>query len=169
MFGSQCRENALGGVRPICGPASPERGLGKPETFDFLGFTHICGKSKAGRFLLLRKTMRKRMQMKLKEVKAELMRRRHLSIPQQGAWLESVVRGHFAYYGVPNNIHSLSSFRTQAVRHWRRALRRRSQRTRMNWSRMARIERRWIPTARVQHPWPEQRFDVRTRGRSPVR
>ena len=146
-----------------------EQGLGKPKTFDFLGFTHICGKSQAGSFLLHRTTKRKRMQAKLKEVKAELMRRRHLSIPEQGAWLGSVVRGHFAYYGVPNNIHSLSAFRTQAVRHWRRALRRRSQRTRMNWSRMARIERRWIPTASIQHPWPEQRFDVRTQGRSPVR
>ena len=146
-----------------------ERGLGKPETFDFLGFTHICGKTRAGRFMLWRKTMRTRMRAKLNEVKAQLMRRRHLSIPQQGAWLGSVVRGHFAYYGVPTNIHSLSSFRTQAVRHWRRALRRRSQRTRMNWSRMARHERRWIPTASIQHPWPEQRFDVRTQGRSPVR
>jgi RNA-directed DNA polymerase len=146
-----------------------ERGLGKPETFDFLGFTHICGRSQVGRFLLQRTTMRKRMQAKLKEVKAELMRRRHLPMPQQGAWLGSVVRGHLAFYGVPTNIFALSSFRTQAVRHWRRALRRRSQRTRMNWRRMSRLEARWIPTARIQHPWPERRFDVRTQGRSPVR
>ena len=146
-----------------------ERGLGKPETFDFLGFTHICGKTRAGRFMLVRKTMRGRMRAKLTEVKAELMRRRHLPIPEQGAWLGSVVRGHLAYYGVPTNIKALGAFRTQVVRHWRKALRRRSQRTRMTWERISRHAQRWLPPARIQHPWPEERFDVRTQGRSPVR
>ena len=113
--------------------------------------------------------MRKRMRAKLKEVKTELMRRRHLSIPQQGAWLASVVRGHYAYYAVPTNVFALSAFSGEVVRHWRRALARRSQRGRIGWARMARLRNRWIPPARIQHPWPEQRFDVWTRGRSPVR
>ena len=146
-----------------------KRGLGKPETFDFLGFTHICGKSKKGRFLLMRKTVRTRMRAKLRAVKTELARRRHLSIPQQGAWLGSVVRGHFAYYAVPTNVQALSAFRTEAISHWKRALERRSQRGRVSWTRMARLQSRWVPRARILHPWPEQRFDARTRGRSPVR
>jgi group II intron reverse transcriptase/maturase len=146
-----------------------KRGLGKPETFDFLGFTHICGKSKKGRFLLTRKTVRTRMRAKLRAVKTELARRRHLSIPQQGAWLGSVVRGHFAYYAVPTNVQALSAFRTEAISHWKRALERRSQRGRVSWTRMARLQNRWVPRARILHPWPEQRFDARTRGRSPVR
>ena len=145
------------------------RGLGKPETFDFLGFTHICGKSRAGGFLLQRKTMRTRMRAKLKSVKAELMHRRHLPIPTQGAWLASVVRGHLAYYAVPTNVLALVAFRKEVVRHWRHALRRRSQRGFVRWDRMSRLEKRWLPRARIQHPWPEQRFDVRTQGRSPVR
>jgi len=146
-----------------------ERGLGKPETFDFLGFTHICGKSRAGRFLLERNTMPTRMRAKLKAVKIELMRRRHRSIPQQGVWLASVVRGHFAYYAVPTNVFALTAFSDEVVQHWRRALERRHQRGRVGWSRMSRLRRRWLPPARIQHPWPEQRFDVWTRGRSPVR
>jgi group II intron reverse transcriptase/maturase len=145
------------------------RGLDKPETFDFLGFTHICGKSRAGGFLLQRKTMRTRMRAKLKSVKAELMHRRHLPIPTQGAWLASVVRGHLAYYAVPTNVLALVAFRKEVVRHWRHALRRRSQRGFVRWDRMSRLEKRWLPSARIQHPWPEQRFDVRTQGRSPVR
>jgi RNA-directed DNA polymerase len=113
-----------------------ERGLGRPETFDFLGFTHICGKTRKGRFMLKRKTITKRMAVKLREVKADLMRRRHLPIPEQGRWLASVVRGHLAYYAVPGNIDMVVAFRTQATRHWHRALRRRSQRTSLNWERM---------------------------------
>lgn len=143
--------------------------LGKPETFSFLGFTHICARSNAGRFLLQRKTMRIRMRAKLKAVKAELMLRRHLPVPQQGAWLGSVVRGHLAYYAVPTNVQALAVFRREAARHWRRALRRRSQRRHVRWDRMARLEKHWLPPARILHPWPEQRFDVWTRGRSPVR
>jgi RNA-directed DNA polymerase len=145
------------------------RGLGKPETFDFLGFSHICGKTRNGRFGLRRATISKRMRAKLHEVKGELMRRRHLPVPEQGRWLGSVVRGHCAYYAVPGNSKAIRAFRTQATRHWYRALRRRSQRTRLNWERMDRLAARWLPQAKITHPWPSVRFDARTRGRSPVR
>jgi RNA-directed DNA polymerase len=146
-----------------------ERGEGKPESFNFLGFTHICGKTGTGKFLIVRRTMRERMRKKLHEVKAELQRRRHQPIPEQGEWLQSVVRGYFAYYAVPTNGQPLSRFRTQVARHWHRSLRRRSQRDRTNWERMQRLTRRWIPPVSILHPWPDERFDVRTRGKSPVR
>ncbi len=145
------------------------RGLGRPETFDFLGFTHICGKTRKGRFMLKRKTITKRMAAKLREVKADLMRRRHLPIPEQGRWLASVVRGHLAYYAVPGNIDMVVAFRTQATRHWYRALRRRSQRTSLTWERMNCLSIRWLPPARIMHPWPDARFNAKTQGRSPVR
>lgn len=145
------------------------RGLGRPETFDFLGFTHLCGTSKKGRFWLRRITITKRMRTKLREVNDQLKRRRHQPIPEQGQWLASVVRGHRAYYAVPGNTDAVAAFRTQATRHWYKALRRRSQRTRLNWERMNRLANRWLPPARVMHPFPEMRFDVRTQGRSPVR
>ena len=121
------------------------RGLGKPETFDFLGFTHICGKTRDGRFGLRRVTISKRMRTKLHELKSGLMRRRHQPVPEQGRWLASVVRGHCAYYAVPGNSKAVRAFRTQATRHWHRALRRRSQRTRLNWERMDRLATRWLP------------------------
>jgi RNA-directed DNA polymerase len=145
------------------------RGLGKPETFGFLGFTHISAKTRSGRFMLKRITDSKRMQAKLNEVKTELMRRRHLPIPEQGQWLASVVGGHLAYYAVPSNGDAIVAFRTQATRHWCRALRRRSQRHRLDWERMNRLSVRWLPPARIQHPWPDERFHANTRGRSPVR
>jgi group II intron reverse transcriptase/maturase len=145
------------------------RGLGKPETFEFLGFTHICAKSGSGRFMLKRVTSKKRMAAKLSEVKAELMRRRHLPIPIQGRWLASVIRGHCNYYAVPSNSDAIIQFRTQATRHWCRALRRRSQRHRLDWERMNRLANRWLPPARLVHPYPEVRFDAKTQGRSPVR
>jgi RNA-directed DNA polymerase len=137
-----------------------ERGLGKPETFDFLGFTHICAKTLDGRFFLKRITISKRKRAKLNEVKDHLRRRRHQPLPVQGAWLASVVRGHAAYYAVPGNINAVSGFRTQVTRHWYKALRRRSQRTRLNWARMDRIARRWLPPVRVMHPYPMARFDA---------
>ena len=145
------------------------RGEGKPETFEFLGFTHICAKTTSGRFTLKRITSKKRMAAKLSEVKAELMRRRHLPIPDQGRWLASVVRGHVNYYAVPSNSDAIIAFRTQATRHWCHALRRRSQRHRLDWQRMSRLAYRWLPPARLVHPYPEVRFDAKTQGRSPVR
>jgi group II intron reverse transcriptase/maturase len=145
------------------------RGEGKPETFHFLGLTHICGTTRGGCFQLKRHTMRQRMRAKLLEVKTELQRRRHLPIPEQGRWLGSVVRGYRGYHAVPGNIKAVASFRTQVTRLWLRALRRRSQRDRTNWGRMAKLADRWLPPARAVHPWPDQRFDARTQGKSPVR
>jgi group II intron reverse transcriptase/maturase len=145
------------------------RGVGKPETFYFLGFTHICAKTRNGRFALKRVTIAKRMRAKLREVKLALMQRRHLPIPEQGRWLASVVRGHLAYYAVPGNSDAIIAFRTQVTRHWCWALRRRSQRSRLDWKRMHRLATRWLPPARIQHPYPDARFDARTQGRSPVR
>jgi group II intron reverse transcriptase/maturase len=138
------------------------RGLGKPETFDFLGFTHLCAKSRSGQFWLRRITISKRMRAKLREVNDQLKRRRHEPIPVQGQWLRSVLQGHLAYYAVPGNTDAVASFRTQATRHWFKALRRRSQRTRINWARMTRLANRWLPPARVKHPFPEVRFAART-------
>ena len=135
------------------------RGAGKPETFDFLGFTHICARSaRNGRFWLKRVTIKKRMRAKLKAVNAQIKRRRHLPIPWQGAWLASVVRGHQAYYAVPGNYEAVNEFRTQIARHWYKALRRRSQRTRLTWVRMNRIVLRWLPPTRILHPFPNVRF-----------
>jgi group II intron reverse transcriptase/maturase len=146
-----------------------QRGLGKPETFDFLGFTHICGKTRDGRFALRRITISKRMRAKLHTVKEELVHRRYQPIPEQGKWLGSVVQGHCRYYAVPGNFGAVDAFREEAVKHWYRALRRRSQRTSLTWKRMSRLEARWIPPTKILHPWPNARFDARTRGRSPVR
>ena len=146
------------------------RGDGKPETFDFLGFTHICAKTRKGRFMLKRVTIKKRMAGKLREVKASLMARRHLPIPDQGRWLASVVRGHLAYYAVPGNSDAIGAFRDQVTRHWLVALRRRSHRARvLTWKRMHLLAQRWLPPARIAHPWPDARFDAITQGRSPVR
>jgi len=146
-----------------------ERGLGKPETFQFLGLVHICATTKNGRFKLKRITDAKRMRAKLSKVKAELIRRRDLPIPDQGRWLASVLRGHFNYYAVPDNGEALSAFRYRIVHLWLRALRRRSQRHRMTWKRMGSLADRWLPPARILHPWPTVRFDAITQGRSPVR
>jgi RNA-directed DNA polymerase len=145
------------------------RGLGKPETFTFLGFTHICAKTRSGRFMLKRITNSKRMRAKLREVKTELRQRRTLPIPDQGRWLASVLRGHCNYYAVPGNYAAISAFRYQLVRLWLKALRRRSQRSRTSWERMSRHEARWLPPVRILHPWPDARFAARTQGRSPVR
>ncbi|MCA1680061.1 MAG: group II intron reverse transcriptase/maturase, partial [Actinobacteria bacterium] len=136
------------------------RRLGKPETFDFLGFTHICAKQRNGRFMLKRITNPKRMRAKLGQVKEELARRRHQPIPKQGQWLASVVRGHCAYYAVPGNSVAVRAFRTQATRHWCAELRRRGQRHRLEWKRMNRLATRWLPPALVAHPYPEKRFDA---------
>jgi RNA-directed DNA polymerase len=138
------------------------RGLGKPETFAFLGFTHMCATMRNGRFWVRRQTISKRVRAKLAEVKVQLMRRRHQPVPEQGRWLASVVRGHMAYYAVPGNRTTVAAFRTQVTRHWYAALRRRSQRSRLDWSRMNRLATRWLPPIRVVHPFPNDRLRVRT-------
>ncbi len=145
------------------------RGVGKPETFDFLGFTHICARMRDGRFWVRRITISKRMRAKLREVKDQLKRRRHQPVPEQGRWLASVVRGYRAYYAVPGNRAAVATFRTQVTKLWHEALERRSQRTRINWTRMNRLATRWLPPARVVHPFPDVRFRANTQGRSPVR
>ena len=139
------------------------RGQGKPETFNFLGFTHICGKKRSnGMFTVYRRTISKRDRAKLKEIKAGLRRRMHEPVPQVGKWLKTVIEGHNRYYGVPSNTQSLSSFRFQVARRWFRSLRRRSQRTRLTWERMYRLIDRWLPPPRVHHPYPLRRLGVIT-------
>ena len=148
---------------PFAAANRRKRGLGKPETFDFLGFTHICATKRSnGRFTVLRQTMRKRLTAKLVEVKAELRRRMHDPVPAVGAWLRSVVEGHFRYYGVPMNAPALHRFRFQVVWLWRRALCRRSQTGRVRWDRMKRLAARYLPVARVYHPYPLRRLGVIT-------
>ena len=136
-------------------------GLSAPETFDFLGFTHISGKTRKGKFMLRRHTSKKKMRTKLHNVKDDLKRRRHQSISEQGKWLGSVVRGHCNYYAVPGNTDAVASFRTQVTRHWLKSLRRRSQRHRLSWERMNRIATRWLPPAKCMHPFPDDRFNAR--------
>jgi len=136
------------------------RGQGKPETFDFLGLTHICGRDRGGRFVVLRKTRRRRVRAKLRELKVELRRRLHLSIPDVGRWLASVLRGHYRYYGVPRNYRALATMRYRVIWLWYRALRRRSQRHKMTWERIRRLEMKWLPQPRIYHPHPQQRLRV---------
>src|SRR5215831_2176946 len=139
------------------------RGEGKPETFNFLGFTHICVKKRSnGMFTVLRQTIRKRLQTKLNAVRAELERRMHEPIPEQGKWLQAVVRGHIRYYGVPKNQPALFLFRFQVGRLWHRALSRRSQNGRVLWDRMRRLITRWLPLPTVCHPYPLRRMGVIT-------
>jgi hypothetical protein len=139
------------------------RGAGKPETFAFLGFTHICGKTRvSGRFTVLRQTIRRRLQAKLGEVKAELKRRMHEPIPAMGKWLGAVVGGHMRYYGVPLNMPALFLFRSQVGWLWHRALSQRSQNGRMQWDRMRRLIDRWLPPLHIYHPHPLHRFGVTT-------
>jgi len=133
-------------------------GIGKPETFNFLGFTHICGRDRQGRFQLKRKSRRDRMRAKLTEMKAEMWRRMHHSIPDQGKWLHQVISGYFAYHAVPNNSRSLKAFRHHVVDLWRRILQRRSQKDRTRWDRIAQIADAWLPKPRILHPWPDARF-----------
>jgi group II intron reverse transcriptase/maturase len=145
------------------------RGLRKPETFEFLGFTHICGKGRNGRFKVRRVTSKKKMRAKLHSVKAETRLRMHDPIPEQGRWLARVLEGHYAYYAVPDNIEAMRGFRQRVIRHWRHALSRRSQKNRLTWERTSCLADRWLPQPRILHPWPNVRFDARTQGRSPVR
>lgn len=139
-----------------------ERGEGKPETFDFLGLTHICGSDRRGRFIIRRVTQRSRVRAKLAQVKATLRRRMHDPVPEVGRWLHTVLKGHYGYYGVPRNYHALSRFREQVTRLWLSTLRRRSQRVRVTWERMSRLATRWLPRPEITHPYPDQRLRVTT-------
>jgi len=136
------------------------RGLGKPETFDFLGFSFICGKTRSGKFQIKRKTRRDRMRAKLREIKEAMRRRMHQPIPEQGKWLRQVVRGYFNYHAVPTNAHALAVFRHHVTDLWRRTLRRRSQKDRMTWERMTQLVSDWLPEPIILHPWPSDRFAV---------
>ena len=138
-----------------------QRGLGKPETFNFLGFTHICGRSRHGKYLLKRKSRRDRMRGKLKEIKEEMRHRMHQPIPEQGRWLAQVVRGYFAYHAVPTNSASIGAFRHHVVDLWRCSLSRRSQHGRITWQRIKQIADDWLPQPKILLPWPQQRFAVR--------
>src|SRR6476660_297361 len=137
------------------------RGLGKPETFNFLGFTFICGRSRTGKFLLKRRTRRDRMRTKLAEIKEELRQRRHQPIPEQGRWLAQVVRGFFAYHAVPTNFPAIGAFLHHVTDQWQRSLRRRSQRDRTTWKRIEKIAADYLPKPKTLHPWPQQRFAVK--------
>jgi group II intron reverse transcriptase/maturase len=134
------------------------RGEGRPETFTFLGFTHMCGTTMRGWFTVVRQTIRKRAQAKLTALKQELRRRMHWPVPEQGKWLSAVLLGHYRYYGVPGNWHALSAFRSRLTRLWLRTLRRRSQRSNVSWERMQRLAKTWLPCPRIMHPYPEQRL-----------
>jgi group II intron reverse transcriptase/maturase len=138
-----------------------KRGLARPETFDFLGFTLICGKSRQGRFQLQRKTRGDRMRAKLRDIKVDLRRRMHWPIPEQGKWLRQVVSGHYAYFAVPTNIRALSALRYHVVELWRQSLRRRSQKDGATWERIAKIANDYLPSPRILHPWPSVRFAVK--------
>jgi RNA-directed DNA polymerase len=137
------------------------RGLGKPETFSFLGFIFICGRSRRGAFLLHRKTRADRMRARLQEIKRTLRKHMHATIPEQGKWLKSVVTGYFAYHAVPTNIRTLGRFRYHVMRLWLRTLRRRSQKDHITWARLSEIAADWLPTPRILHPWPSERFTVK--------
>jgi RNA-directed DNA polymerase len=137
------------------------RGLGKPETFNFLGFTFICGKSRRGKFQIKRKSRRDRMRAKLQAIKQELRRRIHQPIPVQGKWLRQVVTGYFNYHAVPTNSLALDAFRFFVTEIWQRTLRRRSQKDGMTWERITRLANDWLPKPRILHPWPQARFAVK--------
>jgi len=139
-----------------------ERGEGKPDTFDFLGFTHMCSKSRKGKFTVLRKTSAKKLRNKLAELKKTMRKRLHWSIPDLGTWLKSVIVGHCRYYGVPWNGKSLTRFRSEIIRMWCRSLRRRSQKHRITWKRMNRLAKKWLPSPFICHPYPLERMRVNT-------
>ena len=151
------------------------RGLGKPETFNFLGFTFICGKTQSGKFQIKRKTRADRMRAKLREIKQEMRRRMHQPISDQGKWLGRVVRGYFNYNAVPTNGRTLEVFRHHVTDLWRRTLRRRSQKDRITWSRMTQLVDAWLPKPLILQPWPSDRFAVQYprwepyAGKPPVR
>jgi group II intron reverse transcriptase/maturase len=143
------------------------RGLGKPETFNFLGFTFISGKSRRGGFLVKRKSRRDRMRAKLQAIKQELRQRMHQPIPQQGKWLKQVVAGYFRYHAVPTNSRALATFRAEITKRWAAILGRRSQKGNLIWTRITKLANDWLPRPRILHPWPNQRFAVKHPRREP--
>jgi hypothetical protein len=146
-----------------------ERGQGKPETFNFLGFTHACDKTRDGRFIVLRRTMAVRMRAKLRFIKQELRKRLHEPVAKVGGWLKAVLSGYYRYFGVPRNTEALNRFRVVVYWLWRRSLGRRSQKGPLNLARYNPLAARWLPLPRVCQPYPEQRLRVMIRGKSPVR
>src|SRR3974390_2050955 len=144
-----------------------QRGLGKPETFNFLGFTFICERNSRGQFLVKRITRRDRMRATLREIKEELRRRMHRPIPEQGAWIKQVVRGFFAYHAVPTNGAALRAFHYHVKRIWLRTLRRRSQKDGFSWQRMHSLAADWLPQPQILHPYPDRRFAVMHPRREP--
>ena len=144
-------------------------GQGKPDTFNFLGFTHICDKTRKGNFIVLRRSMAKRVCAKLKLLKEELWERMHESVRKVGTWLTSVLRGHYQYYGVPRNFQMIKNFRHQVRRLWHRTLNRRSQKARLTEMRMTQLATAWLPTPRICQPYPSERLAVIIQGKSPVR
>ena len=128
------------------------------DAINFLGFTHICARNQQGTYTVLRNTITKRTRTKLQELKREMMRRRHEPVMQVGKWLRAVVQGYFSYHAVPGNIFTLGAFRTEVIRQWYRALKRRSQRSKLTWQTFGRIVKNWIPRARILHLYPEERF-----------
>jgi hypothetical protein len=157
-FGPYAIENAM------------KKGRSRPDPFNFLGFTHTCGKKRSnGMFTIIRKTIKKKMRAKLKEIKVELRKRMHQSVPETGKWLKTVIEGHQRYYGVPMNWSRLNCFRFQVIGYWYNALNRRSQKQSVNWERMRRYEKHFIPPTKIHHPYPLKRFGVITRSKSPVR
>ena len=139
-----------------------ERGQGKPETFDFLGFTHICSHTRKGRFAVRRQTIAKRLRSKLRDIKQELRKRLNDRVSQTGAWLRRVLSGYYRYHAVPRNIRALKGFRDDVIRLWYRMIKRRSHKHRLTWQRMFRLAKRWLPNPRIQHPYPCQRLRVTT-------
>ena len=155
LFGPKARE--------IC----KRDGGGKPGTFNFLGFTHLCGRKRNGQYLLMRKTRSDRMRMRLKTIKEGLRSMINESIAEQGKWLQQVVRGYFNYHAVPTNSRALKAFRYHVVNLWRRTLRRRSQHDCTTWEKIARLEQQWLPKVRILHDWPNHRFYVKYPRREP--
>ena len=135
-----------------------DRGQGPPDTFDFLGFTHICGHTREGKFKVTRRTVAKRMRARLAAIRMELQRRMHDPVSDTGQWLGSVVRGYYQYHAVPGNLDLMSRFRFRLVRLWRRTLVRRGDRHQATWAQITRLTARWLPTASVTHPYPLTRF-----------
>jgi hypothetical protein len=146
-----------------------ERGESRPETFQFLGFVHACGRTRTGWFLLRRHTASERLRAKLQEVKAEVRRRRHAPIPETGEWLGAVVRGHCQYYGIIGNSRAIQRFRDEVSRLWHRALSQRSQKGWVRWECMHRLTQRWLPPAQVVHTHSAVALAVMMQGKSPVR